>query len=216
MQMLFRLENFYGKHPQTVGISVFEYYKTCELTYTGNANIIILVNQKFFRGLSGGKDMIPCDASFNGKDSYEWDGKTIRRWYFINQLGDYKLKFKIVSTNSEHRQGIALFFSDFKGHIESDGESLPILSGFKHYVFKENEIPNNEFTLCVHAESGGLFWGNASERETLGTFTCGAFSCAFWPETIGENHFRFHCNDHEYDNDFDDLIFDMEILAESF
>ena len=31
-------------------------------------------------------------------------------------------------------------------------------------------------------------------------------------EQIGENKLRFYCNDHEIDDDFDDLIFDMEIM----
>ena len=78
-------------------------------------------------------------------------------------------------------------------------------------MFNENELSVKDVVLSVHAESGALFLGNASERPEIKTFTCGAFGNAFWIETIAPNHLRFHCNDHEYDDDFDDLIFDMQI-----
>ena len=35
--------------------------------------------------------------------------------------------------------------------------------------------------------------------------------CAMIIENISENHLRFYCNDHENDDDFNDLIFDLEI-----
>lgn len=31
-------------------------------------------------------------------------------------------------------------------------------------------------------------------------------------EKISESKIIFHCNDHEFDDDFDDLVFEMEIL----
>ncbi len=34
---------------------------------------------------------------------------------------------------------------------------------------------------------------------------------AFWIEELGEDFYRFHCNDHAMDEDFDDLIFDLKI-----
>ncbi len=156
--------------------------------------------------------MIPNSRAFNGKSSYEFDGKTVYRWHHIHRKGDYNLHFSIKSINSNHKQGIALFFSNFKGRIFLNGDTLPILKGkFKHYTFKEDEISNGEFILNVHAEEGHIFFGNASEVPGNNGYECGAFGCAFWIEMIGENHYRFHCNDHEYDDDFNDLIFDMEI-----
>lgn len=156
--------------------------------------------------------MIPNSKAFNGKPSYEFDGKTYYRWHRINNKGDYTLCFRIKSTNSDHQQGIALFFSNFKGYVCLNGNDLPILKGkFKHYTFREGEIPNDEFCLTVHAEEGYLFFGNASQSPGSSRFECGALGCAFWIEEIGPHILRFHCNDHEYDDDFDDLIFDLEI-----
>jgi len=31
------------------------------------------------------------------------------------------------------------------------------------------------------------------------------------PKQISENKYRFYCNDHKINDDFDDLIFDLEI-----
>jgi len=38
---------------------------------------------------------------------------------------------------------------------------------------------------------------------------------AFWIEQLSDTCQRFHCNDHKMDDDFDDLIFDMEIIEVS-
>ena len=155
--------------------------------------------------------MIPSDRAFNGKRFYEYDGKTFYRWYHLEKLGEYQVRLKIISTKSNNLQGIAMFFSDFKGSISLNGENIQILKGFKHYVFKDGQFPNNEMLFVVHAKSGHLLFNNASQEGEF--FSCGAFGCAFWIENIAENHLRFHCNDHEYDDDFDDLIFDMVITA---
>ena len=156
--------------------------------------------------------MIPNDRAFGGKTFIEYEGKTFYRWYHIRKTGSYTLRFRIISTKSAHRQGIALFFSDFKGELWLNDEPLPVLKGkFQHYTFKVGEITDNVFTLMVKAENGGLVFANASERIEIGSFTCGAFASAFWIETLGNDRYRFHCNDHEEDDDFDDLIFDMEI-----
>lgn len=153
--------------------------------------------------------MIPSDRAFNGKNSFSYDGKTFYRWYHLEKMGDYEIRIKIVSVNSPNLQGIALFFKDFKGTILLNGEPLAVLKGFKHYVFKDGYFPENQLVLTVNAKEGELVFANASQEH--GFFHCGAFCCAFWVETLSENRFRFHCNDHEADDDFDDLIFDMEI-----
>lgn len=156
--------------------------------------------------------MIPNDKSFNGKSSVQCDNRYYYRWHSIQATGDYQLRFRIVQTNSPHKQGIAVFFSKFKGTLALNGKLLPVLkSKFAHYTFREDEFPDREFELSLHVEEGNLVIGNASEKPETGLFTCGAFGCAFWIELLNENTYRFHCNDHEYDDDFDDFIFDMSI-----
>ena len=36
-------------------------------------------------------------------------------------------------------------------------------------------------------------------------------TCLMIKEELGEDKFRFYCNDIDWDDDFDDLIFDLEI-----
>ena len=153
--------------------------------------------------------MIPCDRAFNGKNFFEYDGKKFYRWYHLEKLGEYQVKLKIISTKSKNLQGIAMFFSDFNGSVSLNGENIPILKGFKHYIFKDGEFPDNEMFFIISAKSGHLVFSNTSQEGAF--FHSGAFGCAFWIKIISENHFRFYCNDHEYDDDFDDLIFDMII-----
>lgn len=156
--------------------------------------------------------MIPNSKSFDGKSFYEFNGKTFYRWHYVKIKGKYTLHFRIVSVNSCHKQGIALFFSDFKGTIFLNGTKLAIPKGrFKHYIFKADSIPNGEFTLDVCAKEGYLYFANASEVPGDNGYECGALGCAFWIESIGCERSRFHCNDHEYDDDFDDFVFDLEV-----
>jgi len=157
--------------------------------------------------------MIPNSKAFNGKSFYEFDGKTIYRWHRIQRLGDYQINVRVVQINSNHKQGIALFFSDFKGMIKLNGSILPVLKGkFKHYTFKQDDILHNEISLTIHAEAGALVIGNASQVPGDDCYECGALGCAFWIEELSPDCARFHCNDHEYDDDFNDLIFDLEIV----
>ena len=122
------------------------------------------------------------------------------------------MKFKLVSTNSANNQAIALFFSDFQGELYINGKKAKILKGFKHYLFKTQDFENESLELHVCPQNGYLFFGNASEDINSIGYECGAFGCAFWIEIIDQNTYRFHCNDHEYDDDFDDLVFDCIIV----
>lgn len=160
--------------------------------------------------------LTPSDRTFNGQNTYEDEGKQIHRWYPLLLTGDYTLRFRIVSTCSEHRQAIGVYFSQggdnaFKGRLMLDGQPLAVPGKpFQHYTFKEGEIPGNAFTLTVHAEQGHLILANESE-EIPGLFHSGIYGCALYAEPLSDACLRFHCNDHEHDSDFDDLIFDVEI-----
>lgn len=153
--------------------------------------------------------MIPNDKAFNGKSSFEYDNKTYCRWYYLKQSGNYKVKINYVSSNSNNEQGVALFFSNFEGKIQLNGEQLKVLKGFKHYVFYERDIKEKGVELTVDNKNGYLFFGTGANEK--GLFRCGSLACAFYTEEIAENHYRFYCNDYEMDDDFDDFIFDIVI-----
>ncbi len=156
--------------------------------------------------------MIPNDKTFNGKPCVTFEGTTYYRRYNIQNYGDYRLRIHGITTNSPYKQGIALFFSEFQGKIQLYGKELPVFKEkFKHYVFSTEEIPHGTLVFSVHAKGGSLIIANASARLGAAGFTCGTFGNAFWIEKISENHLRFHCNDHELDDDFNDLLFDLTI-----
>lgn len=156
--------------------------------------------------------MIPNDRAFDGKEYYEHDGRMYYRWYSLKIDKPYIVKFKLVDTKSTNNQGIALFFSDFKGDLYINNKKSKILKGFKHYLFKTLDFKDTPLELHVFPNSGYLFFGNASEDPRSIGYECGAFGCAFWIEQLDHLTYRFYCNDHEYDDDFDDLIFDCTII----
>lgn len=156
--------------------------------------------------------MIPSDKAFDGKLFYEDNGKTYFRWYNLKIDKTYVVRFKLVSTKSIYNQGIALFFSEFQGEFFINNQKAKVLKGFKHYLFKTQDFEKDFLELRVCPQNGYLFFGNASEDSRSVGYECGAFGCAFWVEQLDQQTYRFHCNDHEYDDDFDDLIFDCSII----
>ena len=153
--------------------------------------------------------MIPNNRAFDGKNNFQHDGITYYRWHYLHRRDKYSMRFRLVSTDSPHKQAIALFFADFKGALFLDRKPMKILKGIRHYIFDEDHLRAG-FEISVNCEEGFLFFGNASQTD-VGTYHSGAFGCAFWIEVLSDNHYRFHCNDHEYDDDFNDLVFDMVI-----
>lgn len=161
--------------------------------------------------------MIPCPRTFDGKETYIDDnGVTIYRWYRPEWRGNYTLTIRFVSSNSPQPQGIWLLYTqDFCGSLFMNGEKLkPRKKLFDHYLFSEDYFPEREFTLRVESTCGSLILSNTSQRPNSTTWGAGYFGYAMWVETIGENHYRFHCNDFDYDDDFDDLIFDIIVTME--
>jgi len=156
--------------------------------------------------------MVPNDKAFDGKNSFEYNGESYFRRCYITGAGMCKIWVRFVSINSTFRQGLALFFHGFQGKVFLNNKQLKTLKGFKHYIFAETDFPDKEFFLDIEIISGYLSLANSSERIETKMFTCGAYGNAFWYEIIGADSYRFHCNDHEYDDDFDDLIVDVEML----
>ena len=56
------------------------------------------------------------------------------------------------------------------------------------------DVASNKLSPMTVIFSAGHLYGNA-----------------FWMEQLSDNRYRFYCNDHRMDDDFDDLIFDLEI-----
>ena len=153
--------------------------------------------------------MKPFSVMFQEQHSnvIEYNGKIINSFFKFEQRGEFIFKFKFVSTNSEHKQEIRLACDQFDGSVEFRGKEIEFgKSRFKQVAFCET-IENKQFEIKVVLKDGSLGIFNASEPG--GSWVRG---CAMIIEKKCQNKYRFYCNDFENDDDFDDLIFDLEIL----
>lgn len=183
--------------------------------------------------------MIPTSRNFNGKSTVEAEGKTFYRSYEFVEIGKHRLKIKIISVNSPYRQGLAFSFSKdpkFKGSLDINGKRFVPEKRNLSYVLPVSFPDDVEFILDLNIENGSFYLSNASDylddypelveqisRQTGRSrdqfrgcsYTSGlsgySSGNAFWIEALSEMCNRFYCNDHEMDDDFNDLIFDLEI-----
>ena len=102
---------------------------------------------------------------------------------------------------------------NFTGEIYKGDKKVEIPKGsFPQLIFPE-KITNKQFELNVVLKAGDIGICNGSDPWGVGEIWHSmSKGCAMIPELIKKNHYRFYCNDHENDDDFNDLIFDLEIL----
>lgn len=184
--------------------------------------------------------MIPNNRAFNGNETFEENGRTFYRSYTINKPGKVRATIKVVSINSDYSQGIAFSLSTkpmFKGVLFINGMRFLPEKKQLNYVIPVDLHDKSQITLDLDVKSGYLRLANASDflddypeliakisaqtmrsREQFRgcSYTSGfsaglLYGNSFWIEQISDNKYRFYCNDHKLDDDFDDLIFDLEV-----
>lgn len=184
--------------------------------------------------------MIPDNRAFRGRETYEENGKIFYRSYKIDKSGKFRVIIRVVSINSPYRQAIAFSLSNkpkFKGVLYINGTQFVPEKKQLNYVIPVALPDKSEIVFDLDIVGGYLRLANASDflddypelieqisaqtgrsREQFRgcSYTSGfaagfLYANAFWVEQIPNNRYRFHCNDHKMDDDFDDLIFDLEI-----
>ncbi len=138
-----------------------------------------------------------------------YNGKTCAMWDQFHLPGHHsKLKYRILSTNSEWRQGIA--FSTDGSLIFEDGDA--VLKGWA-LIWEEDRPPFEEEFLC-RSKNLLLDLKNVWDRggSVVDSWINGA---AIWIKEI-PNGRRYHCNDGHFDDDFDDIIFEISIVNKEF
>jgi hypothetical protein len=184
--------------------------------------------------------VIPDNRAFNGGETFEENGKTFYRSYKIEKNGTFELKVTIVSIDSMYRQAIAFNLSSkpkFKGTLVINGEKFTPPKKQQFYVMPVAFPNKTEITMDFDIFEGYVSISNASDflddyPELIGKisaqtgrtreqfrgcsytsgFTAGyLYGNAFWMEQISNTQYRFHCNDHKLDDDFNDLVFDLEV-----
>lgn len=153
---------------------------------------------------------------FNGSKNgiVEYDGKILNKYIKLNFIGTKKIKFTFVECNSNNKQLIVLSL---------DGVDCDIFWNGKKYVVPETRFPTldldesfygKEIELEITIKSGEIYIYNGAIKKVgnknFVSFCCEG--CAMIKEKISQNISRYYCNDFEPDDDFNDLIFDLEIL----
>lgn len=133
---------------------------------------------------------------------------------YYNLHGRHKIKFTFVSTNSINEQCIILSLLNAK---------CDILCNNKKYTIPKTKFPTldifeknfgKEFILDIDLQEGtiGICNGSIMKAGEMELVTYFSRSCAMKIEEISPTKKRYYCNDFENDDDFDDLVFEMEIM----
>lgn len=160
-------------------------------------------------------EMMMFSQQFQYNDSFEitYKGHRVNAFYKFDKVGKYKLRFYFISVSSPYNQAIVLHLDEFKGRLFIDGDELSVPKNkFPQIIFEEKYAPRS-FDLEVVLDSGNITICNGSDLLGTEEIWCTLdLGCAMIIETINDKHYRFHCNDHDNDDDFDDLIFEVELL----
>lgn len=161
--------------------------------------------------------MVSFQRLFREQNSHiaEHDGRIYHRYFPIKVEQSIKLKFKFISSKSAFFQAIDIHLPrEFDGDVFIKGKKVPVKkTAFPQLIFWMDLTPA-EFELIITQFNGEIKICNGS--DPLGTKELCAslgFGCAMIVEPLGENRWRFYCNDHEYDDDCDDLVFEMEVQS---
>ncbi len=155
--------------------------------------------------------MTPFSVLFGDNIEMEYKGKKIIKLFRFCEKGRFILKFDYVKSNAKNDQSLVIFFTDFKGKMMVDGKEIkPHSKSFPQISFWKGK-PKPTICLDLIIESGRIAIANRGQSEDSEFYHSLVFGCAMMPEQISENKYRFYCNDHKINDDFDDLIFDLEI-----
>ena len=160
--------------------------------------------------------MIPDLNFFNGKTSREYEGRMYYRSFSpFEKNGKYELIFRSITMNSSYEQVIMVGMHSFIGSISINSEAIKLKKA-KHdgfFIYEKDARPDGSISLLIDYRGGIIFIQN----DMLGWSTDISFqkkelvNTAMIVEKLNDNTYRFYCNDKEYDDDFDDLVFEMEI-----
>lgn len=157
--------------------------------------------------------MKPFHLLFGDEKQIEYKGKQINKYYELLNPGQYTIQFTFKEINSMINQAIVLYLLDFSGDFYVDGKKQIIPpKRFPGFSFWFGTSPS-EFEVSIKLDKGKVLICNGSDLTGTKQF-CRSMhmGCAIYIEEIRENKYRFNCNDHEIDDDFDDLIYEMEIV----
>ncbi len=148
-----------------------------------------------------------ADMFLEPRKPIDYKGKTVYSADFIDGPKKFKAVFNVISTNSKYRQGFSLHMYEMKGKLIYDGNVIQ-KNGLSFFV---DSIPHT-IEIDVEIEEGFLFIENFCDNTGTGSMVAGFSGFAMIIEDIDDNKKRYYCNDFEPDDDFDDLIFEVQFI----
>lgn len=134
-----------------------------------------------------------------------YNGNVILGIEKISVEKNFIIEIELISTNSRWKQGICI---DTKGSLFFNQE----IKGEKMVLREELWECSASRCLQLHGESkDGNLWIYNSWYEN-GCHEYWARNAAMIKEVVGENEYVYHCNDGDWDEDFDDIVFSVKIL----
>jgi hypothetical protein len=163
--------------------------------------------------------MLDFDKQFNSLenpifDAINYKGKELIRRDKLNIYANKKTEIivRLISVNSEYRQGICVHVS--KGNIYD----LKAETKGKNYILWQ-ELYSQFYTtgeckLQIKTKDGYFVVWNAWDYG-IHDYTITSFNelgAAMIKEKIRDGLYRYYCNDGHKDENFDDIVFEVEIL----
>ena len=147
-------------------------------------------------------------------DNAIYRNEKIYFYYHYNLKGKHTLKFSMVYSNPNEERGICLNTIHFKGSIDNyEDEKLFKRSGaYSGYDILGTDWKEKKIIVDLKEGFLGITNGKFQTSGDVLFLNSGGLWQAMKVEQISPTKFRFYCNDTVLEDDFDDLIFEMEII----
>lgn len=135
----------------------------------------------------------------------EYMGETLYMSDEIKVKENFVATIELISTNSNYRQGVSFCT---EGVIDAGDGAV----GKKHIFWEELWTKMNLGPIKIKGKSkNGIFivYNSCQRDGCTESWTC---NCAMKKEVISKNEYIYHCNDWQWDEDFDDIVFRVKIL----
>lgn len=150
----------------------------------------------------------------SGKNVIDYDGKIVFSCFKCIIPDRYIISLRSPNTNSPDRQLICIS-TNFDGSIKINGDTVEKKKGVFSRISVYSDDIKGGMSIEIDMKSDRFILYNASIPSDSEFTRSMVFGCAINPVRLDDGWFRINCNDHEIDDDFDDLVFEMKVENEN-
>ncbi len=136
----------------------------------------------------------------------EYNGETLMRIDRLYVPKRFQVSVSLISTNSEWKQGVRI---KTKGKMIAEYSKIESKS---FIIWEDFIIYEPTFRCSGTSQNNELLVWNAWDQGD-GVIQAWLGGTAMKKEILSGNHFRYYCNDGHLDENFDDIVFDIEIIG---